>query len=168
MDIGSLTPVVQRFIDSYGLVALFVLFVLEGSMLLYIVPSESLVPGAILLLAESAIDYPLIIGVAVIGSTVGQTLLFVLSKRKGRTYLLSRSWFKVSGERVEQFEDWFANWGPVTVPLSNMLPLVRGMLTVPAGFADMDTRKFIVLSTVGTLLIETILTAITVSALSSL
>jgi membrane protein DedA with SNARE-associated domain len=50
------------------------------------------------------------------------------------------------------------------VAVSNSLLFVRGMLTVPAGLAGMDTRRFVVLSALGTLSFQTILALLTIYA----
>ena len=147
----------ERLLDRYGLVALFFILVLEGAMLLYFAPSEALVPAGVTLLADGPDDYATVaavIGVAVVGATVGQFALFTVAKRAGREYLLEQSWFRVSGSQLERFDGWFDRWGPVAVPVSNALLFTRGMLTVPAGLADMDDATFVALSALGSLVFQ--------------
>lgn len=158
----------RAILDRYGLYILFSVFILEGAMLLYFAPSESLVPIAIATMAESPADYVWIIGVSVVGATIGQYMLFLVAKRGGREYLLEKRWFRVSEDRLAKFDGWFAKWGPVAVPVSNSLLFTRGMLTVPAGFAEMDDKRFIVLSALGTLSFEILLAAGAFAILSSL
>ena len=98
-----------------------------------------------------------IVGIAVAGATVGQFVLFTLAKRAGRERLLQSRWFRVSDDALARFEGWFERWGPVVVPVSNTLLFTRGMVTVPAGLADMDDRRFLLLSALGTLSFESIL-----------
>ncbi len=152
----------KAWLDQYGLLALFLILILEGAMLLYFAPSESLVPLGVTLLAESASDYATIvavIGVAVVGATIGQYALFLLAKRGGREYLLEKRWFRVDEEQLDRFDGWFQRWGRVVVPVSNALLFTRGMLTVPAGFAEMRDLEFVVLSALGTLVFQTWLAA---------
>ncbi|WP_137284121.1 DedA family protein [Halorussus salinisoli] len=152
----------RQWLDQYGLLALFCILILEGAMLLYFAPSESLVPLGVTLLAESATDYASIaavIGVAVVGATIGQYALFLLAKRGGREYLLEKRWFRIDEDQLDRFDGWFERWGRVIVPVSNALLFTRGMLTVPAGFADMDDWEFVVLSALGTLIFQTWLAA---------
>lgn len=145
-------------VSDAAFVALFAVFVLEGAMLLYVAPSELLVPGALVLIGE---EYLLpILAVAVAGATVGQFLLFLVAKYGGREYLLSRSWFRIGESRLERFDGWFDRWGPIVVPASNAMLFTRGMLTVPAGFAEMSPRRFVVLSAAGTLVFESALAAL--------
>ena len=151
---------------EYGLIALFLILILEGAMLLYFAPSESLVPAAIVLLASSTADYVAIILVAVVGATIGQYALFLVAKRGGREYLLEKRWFRISEDKLDRFDGWFERWGILVIPVSNSMLFTRGMLTVPAGFAKMDDRTFIALSALGTLSFQTILAALTLGILS--
>ncbi|MCO8267801.1 DedA family protein [Haloferax prahovense] len=156
---AQLPDVIRELLASdLALVALFFVFVLEGAMLLYVAPSELLVPGALALVGERLL-LP-ILGVAVLGATVGQVALFFVAKRGGREYLLSRSWFRVSEDSLDRFDGWFDRWGPVVVPLSNAMLFTRGMLTVPAGLSGMSAKRFVALSAVGTVAFESALAAL--------
>ena len=66
----------------------------------------------------------------------------------------------MSEESLDRFDAWFDRWGPVVVPVSNSLLFTRGMLTVPAGLSELDTREFVLLSAVGTLSFEAILAGV--------
>ncbi|MGA9401951.1 DedA family protein [Haladaptatus sp.] len=150
----------KRWLHQYGLFALFFIFILEGAMMLYFAPSETVVPIGVAVLASSSSDYRmivLIVGVAVVASTIGQYALFLLAKRGGREYLLEKPWFRIDDSSLDRFDHWFQRWGPVAIPLSNTLPFTRGMLTVPAGFGEMRDRDFIVLSAIGSLCFESLL-----------
>lgn len=165
-SLAETTNLAANLLAEYGLIALFFIFILEGAMLLYFAPSESLVPFAVASpLATGMSDYALVIGIAVVGATIGQYLLFLLAKRGGREYLLEKRWFRISDERLTRFDEWFARWGPVVIPVSNTLLFTRGMLTVPAGLAEMRDRRFIVLSALGTFLFESILAALTLGVI---
>ena len=150
----------RELIQRYGLAALLVIFVLEGAMLLYFAPSEVLVPAAIGALAttDAGYDWGVIVAifvVAIVGATAGQTALFVLAQRGGREWLLQKPWFRVSESKLDRFDGWFDRWGHAAVPVSNALLFTRGMLTVPAGVAEMRVRRFAALSAAGTLVFET-------------
>ncbi|MFC6731006.1 MULTISPECIES: DedA family protein [unclassified Haladaptatus] len=152
-------------IQKYGMVALFVLFILEGAMLLFIAPSESLVPVAIASMSTTE-EYALVIVLSVAGATIGQYALFTLAKRRGKEYLVENRWFRVDEARIDTYENWFGRWGPGIVLLSNTLPFVRGLFTVPAGVAELSDREFVAYSALGTLCFETILAFATLGVLS--
>jgi membrane protein DedA with SNARE-associated domain len=156
--VATMPSTLRALLDSeYALLVLFAVFVLEGAMLMYFMPSELVVPGALALLGDGPDRVVAVIAVAVVGATVGQCALFVLARRAGREYLLDSRWFRVGDDRLARFESWFERWGPVVVPVSNSLLFTRGMLTVPAGLAGMSTRRFALLSALGTLVFESAL-----------
>ncbi|KAB1197629.1 MULTISPECIES: DedA family protein [Haloferax] len=159
-SVASALPVFLQdlLVSDAAFVVLFAVFVLEGAMLLYVAPSELLVPGALVLIGDRYL-VP-IVAVAVVGATLGQFLLFLVAKYGGREYLLSRSWFRVDESRLERFDGWFDRWGSVVVLASNAMLFTRGMLTVPAGFAEMSPRRFVVFSAAGTLVFESGLAAL--------
>lgn len=163
----------RELLRRYWLPALFAIFILEGAMLLYFAPSESLVPIAVGLAAGTDVAagttavYALIIATAVVGATIGQYLLFLLAKRWGRERLLAKPWFRIEPSTLDRFDGWFARWGRLAVPVSNTLLFTRGMLTVPAGLAEMDDRQFVLLSAVGTLVFETALALLTLGVIST-
>jgi membrane protein DedA with SNARE-associated domain len=158
LQISKMPGFLESMLSSqYAYLALLGVFVLEGAMLMYFMPSELMVPGALVLIGTSPGDIVLIIGIAVLGATVGQYVLFKLAKRGGREYLLQKRWFRVSESKLERFDGWFDRWGPIVVPVSNTLLFTRGMATVPAGLAELDDRRFLLLSAIGTLSFETIL-----------
>ena len=158
----------RNLLQDYGLAALFVVFVIEGVMLLYFAPSESLVPGAIIVFGSSPETLAAILAVAVVGATVGQVVLFVVARRLGRDWILRRRLSVVSEEQLERFEDWFDRWGSLAVPASNTMFFTRGMLTVPAGLAEMRLRRFALLSALGTLSFESILAVATLVVLGGI
>lgn len=165
---------VRDLLHRYWLPALFAIFVLEGAMLLYFAPSESLVPVAVGLAVSTDVApgttavFALIIATAVVGATIGQYLLFLLAKRWGRERLLAQPWFRVKPSTLDRFDRWFARWGRLAVPVSNSLLFTRGMLTVPAGLAELDDREFVALSALGTLVFETGLALLTLGVISAI
>jgi len=136
--------------------------------LLRFAPNESIVPLAVLTFADSPADVAAIVAVAVVGATIGQTALFLVARRAGRKYLLESRWVRVSEGTLDRFDGWFDRWGAVAVPASNTMLFVRGLVTVPAGLSEMDTRTFVVLSALGTLVFETLLAALAVYAPSAI
>lgn len=158
LQLAEIPDWLERLLASeWALIVLFFVFVLEGAMLMYFMPSEAIVPGALLLIGSTVSDVIAILTVAVVGATIGQFLLFLVARRGGREYLLQKRWFRISESTLQRFDGWFDRWGPILVPVSNTLLFTRGMVTVPAGLSEMRGRTFVVLSAVGTLSFQSIL-----------
>lgn len=146
--------------SEMGLLVLFVLAVLEGAMLLRFMPSELLVPAAIALVGHAAPVVVAIVLVAVVGTTIGQAVLFVVVRRGGREYVLTRDWIPVDADQLARFDGWFERWGLLAVPVSNTLLFVRGLMTFPAGLSGMRLGTFVSLSALGSLCFQSILAAL--------
>lgn len=145
------------FASDLAILIFFGICVLEGAMLLRFMPSELVVPSALFLIGSSVAEAVTIVALAVVGTTIGQYLLFALVRRGGRNYVLERRWFPVSEARLDRFDDWFDRWGGGVVAVSNTMLFVRGVFTVPAGLSEMDARTFVALSAVGSLSFQSIL-----------
>ncbi len=162
------SAVAVRLLDRWGYPALLGVFILEGLMLLYLAPSESLVPAAIVAFGDRPGTLVAILAFAVVGATLGQVVLFVGVRRAGREYVLERGWFGISEAQLSRFDAWFERWGPVAVPVTNTMLFVRGTITVPAGLSDMRLRTFALLSAIGTLCFQSVLLALTLGVLGAL
>jgi len=148
------------FSSEVAFVVLLGICILEGAMLLRFMPSELVVPAALALIGSTMHEAVTIVTVAVVGTTIGQTALFVLVRRAGREYVVQKRWFPLTESRLCRFDGWFDRWGAIAVPVSNTMLFVRGLLTVPAGLSQMDWRTFVVLSAVGSLSFQSILAAL--------
>ncbi|PSQ11510.1 hypothetical protein BRC98_04240, partial [Halobacteriales archaeon QS_7_68_65] len=72
VQIAEMPVALRNLLDSeYALLVLFCVFVLEGAMLMYFMPSEAIVPVSIGLMGSTVTDVATIVGVAVVGATIG-------------------------------------------------------------------------------------------------
>lgn len=146
--------------SEFGLVILLGLCLLEGAMMLRFMPSELVVPVALLFIGSAIPTVIAVVTIAVVGTTAGQALLFLVVRRGGREYVLEKGWLPISEDRLDRFDEWFDRWGLLAVPLSNTMLVVRGLCTFPAGLSTMRLRTFVVLSALGSLSFQTILAAL--------
>lgn len=161
LQLDSVPPWLEgMFASELAFVVLLGICILEGAMLLRFMPSELVVPAALALIGSS-IPYAItIVAVAVVGTTIGQFVLFCLVRRAGREYALQKRWFPLTESRLERFDTWFDRWGGIAVTASNTMLFVRGVLTVPAALSEMDGRSFVALSAIGSLSFQSILAAL--------
>lgn len=100
--------------------------------------------------------YPLVaaIAVAIAGELVGSTLTYVLGYR-GREGLLETGrirLLRVSPEHLAVADRWFERYGSIAVFFARMIPLVRSFISISAGAARMQYRRFIALTFGGVLI----------------
>jgi membrane protein DedA with SNARE-associated domain len=150
--------------SELGLVVLLGLCILEGAMMLRFMPSELVVPAALALIGTALPTVFAVVLIAVVGTTVGQALLFLIVRRGGREYVLQSRWVPIGEDKLDRFDAWFEKWGLFAVPASNTMLFVRGLLTFPAGLSDMRLRTFVTVSALGSLSFQTILAALYIFA----
>lgn len=150
--------IVLDLVDRYGLVVLLVIFTLEGLLVGKVLPTRTLFVAVLLGLGTGVVSLAPVFVTAVIGATLGQCLLFVSIRRGGLDpgslpFVSARH--DGSSTRLEQY-------GPPVVGLSNVLPGVRGTLTVPVALSAVPGYKFGVWSFLGTTAYVGALVALTV------
>jgi membrane protein DedA with SNARE-associated domain len=96
-----------------------------------------------------------------LGSTIGAILIYFLSYKIGRTGLLKMGkYFFINEGKVKKAEDWFHHYGIYAVLLGRLAPGIREIISIPAGIAKMDIKKFIVFSFTGSLIWSTLLVSL--------
>lgn len=143
---GTMTTLVAR----YGLLALFIFVFLETSMLFPFVPSELVFPFAAALLVTSPVTFLVFVLVAAAGATVGSLFAYYVFDT-ARQPVIDRygSYVHVSAGDIERAGRWFHRWGESSVFWGRLLPVLRSIISIPAGVAGMHTGKFALYSATG-------------------
>ena len=63
-------------------------------------------------------------------------------------------------EFVDKAEQWFVKYESKAVLICRCIPIVRSIISIPAGFAKMNLPKFLFLTTIGSLAWNTILVSV--------
>lgn len=135
-------------IASYGLGILFVVFVLEGALIGKLIPTRALFIGTVLALGSDTFGLVSVFLVAVVGSTVGQLVVFTLIRRT--SYTAADIPGSIGETERPRLQHWFRRWGTPAIAVSNVLPVVRGTLTVPAAMSDATLFRFSSAAVLGT------------------
>jgi membrane protein DedA with SNARE-associated domain len=123
------------------------------------IPSELVLPLAGWLTLEDQARFSLV-GVTIvgaIGSVAGAFFFYGLGKwfdEKRVRYLLQRfgKWFLLSEDDFDVALKWFDKYDEYVIFFGRMVPLVRSLISVPAGLANMHVGKFTIYTAVGTAL----------------
>lgn len=150
---------VLGFVGQYGYVAVFVYMVLETSFLVHFVPSEVVVPFAASRLVHDGSSFALFVADTTAGATVGSLLAYTLFGQFGRgVFQRYGHVLHVSDARLEQSQRLFLRYGESSVFWGRLFPFLRALISIPAGVAGMDRRKFVLYSAVGAAIFNTALT----------
>lgn len=115
------------------------------------IPSEPVLTLAGVLAQQGTLSLALVLVTSTLGSLVGAVVLYGLGARTGRdrvARLVDRMPL-VDVEDLERAEAWFARHGPKAVFLGRFVPVVRSLVSVPAGLARLPMRQFLVLTAIG-------------------
>ncbi|MEH3052915.1 MAG: DedA family protein [Patulibacter minatonensis] len=153
---SSMVDWVTDAVEAGGYPALTGLILLEN--LFPPIPSELILPLAGFSVGRGDLVFALAVLAATIGSVVGAVILHQIAKRGGRP-LIYRFGPKVRLSRrdLDRADAWFDRYGLWFVLFGRLIPGVRSLVSIPAGLSEMPMGRFILLTTVGSAVWNTLL-----------
>ena len=144
-------------IGSMGYTGIFLLMALESSIVP--IPSEIIMPPAGYLVQQGQMNMALVILSGTLGSLFGAYLNYFAAHYLGRPFLLKYGrYVLITEEHFRRVEDYFANHGEISTFIGRMLPVIRHLISLPAGLAGMNHIKFSVYTLLGASIWVSILT----------
>ncbi len=159
VKILGLEALTYELLIDIGIPFLAIVFFLEGSLFGKLLPTDFILPAAVVLYATQTRHYFLLVTFTALSSTIGQYWLLI-QVRKNKEKILEHRYIKVAEDKLEKAEDKFERHGLKAVFISNMIPGVRGFLTIPAGMERTKPWKFVLVSGAGTAIYHSALVAI--------
>ena len=145
--VDPLVDFATEFIDSVGLIGVFVLMLLESALIP--VPSEAIMLFAGFNVSEGDMTLIGIVTAGVLGNLVGSWIAWALGYF-GRVELLEKNrLIHINHKHLEWADSWFQRHGDATVFFTRMIPIVRTFISLPAGIARMPFWRFTVLTLLG-------------------
>ena len=140
-----------------GYPGIVVLMAMESSILP--VPSELVMPPAGYWVAKGEMSFLVAVGSGVLGSILGALANYFGARWLGRPLLLRYGKFVFLSEKwLERSERYFAQHGEISTMIGRMVPVVRHLISIPAGIHRMPLPKFITYTGLGALVWCSILT----------
>lgn len=149
-----------KFIEQYGYLSIFLLILLEN--VFPPIPSEVILGFGGFMTTCSDMKIPYVIVASTAGSVVGAIILYFLGyllDAKGVEKIVSR-WgniLHIKMEDVGKADAWLNRFGYFAVFICRMVPIIRSLISFPAGMARMKFSYFLLLTTAGTLIWNTFL-----------
>ncbi len=154
--------IIQWLLDTIGAMGypgIFLLMAMESSIIP--VPSELVMPPAGYLAFQGRMDLATAILCGTLGSLAGAYANYYAAHYIGRPLILKYGKYVLippaKFERVEQF---FLNHGEISTFIGRLLPVVRHLISIPAGLAGMNHLKFSLYTLLGAGLWCTVLAGI--------
>ncbi|WP_293819511.1 DedA family protein [uncultured Parolsenella sp.] len=159
------------FINQFGYLAVSALILFEN--VFPPIPSELILPMGGFLVHETAMELPGVIVAATVGSVAGAFILYGVGRLLSRERLTA--FFETKPMRLLGFKGtdvssaitWFDQKGQVTVLICRCVPVVRSLISIPAGTAKMSPVKFALYTLVGSAVWNSVLCALGYGASSA-
>ncbi|MGQ5515879.1 DedA family protein [Halococcus saccharolyticus] len=149
-DWGDLGRTATDLVARYGLLALFVFMFLETSLLFPFIPSELVVPVAAATLVDGPASFAAFVLAATAGATVGSLFAYYVFDAAHQP-VIDRygNYVRVSDDDLVRARRWFRRYGESSVFWGRLLPVLRSVISIPAGIARMHAGKFAAYSGIG-------------------
>lgn len=143
-----LSGIFTSVIASTGYLGIFILMVLES--MVAPVPSELVMPFAGFLVADGKLNLWMVIIVSSLASITGSLISYFVAYfgEKELIHKFGRFVF-LDKEELGWTQRWFEKRGGITILISRFIPVIRHLISIPAGLARMDLKRFILFTAVG-------------------
>ena len=155
MDAEALTQWVTSVVETLGYLGVGLLVALES--VFPPIPSEVVLPLAGFATVSGGASLPGMILAATLGSLVGAVVLYGVAAALGPDRLrrlVDRygKWARVDVADIERSEAWFDRRAGRMVLFGRCVPLVRSLISIPAGFRRMAPTRFLAYTAIGSLI----------------
>ncbi len=146
--------------DTFGYLGIFLLIALEN--IFPPIPSEVILTFGGFMTTESSLSKIGIIFFSTLGSVIGAIILFwigTLLDIKTLEKIVDRwgHFLRLTKKDIHKADEWFSKYGVWTVFFCRLIPLIRSLISIPAGMARMNFWIFLLFTTLGSLIWNTIL-----------
>jgi membrane protein DedA with SNARE-associated domain len=136
---------------NYG--AIIILMAIESSF--FPLPSELVMPPAGYLASTGQLNVFLVIAAGALGSVLGALVNYALSATLGRAIIYAFAdsrWGKLlllSAKKLDKSEAYFNRYGRIATFTGRLVPVVRHLISIPAGLSKMPLLDFIAFTALG-------------------
>ena len=139
----------MQYFVTYGPIAIYVIVLLEY-MNLPGFPAGVIMPLAGIWAARGGLSFFMTMIITVAAGLTGSVILYALGRGGGEMFL--KKYYKKFPSQKEMIEgkmQYLRERGGMGIFVSKLLPMVRTIISIPAGMIRMDFRKYVVSSTLG-------------------
>lgn len=145
MDLNTLT----YYFTQYGAIAIFIIVLLEYLNLPGF-PAGIIMPLSGVMAAKGNIQFYWVMVITVAAGLSGSLLLYLLGRTGGNLFLnayIKR--FPKQKDTIMKNLDWVRDRGCAGVFVAKLIPMIRTIVSIPAGVLKMNLTKYIISSTLG-------------------
>ena len=137
-------------ISSVGYAGIFIAMAIESACIP--LPSEIIMPFSGYLVYKGEFSLFLVSMSGALGCVVGSIIAYYAGLKGGRPFALKYGkYLLISENDLLIAERWFDKYGEAAIFFSRLLPVIRTFISLPAGIAGMEVKKFIIYTFIGSL-----------------
>jgi len=131
-----------------GYTGIIVLMAMESS--IFPVPSEIVIPPAAFLAAQGKLSFTGVVLAGTLGSFLGSAIPYWASRLIGRPLIVKYGRFVLlTPKKLERAEHWLARYEAGGIFFARLLPVVRHLISIPAGIVRMNFALFSLMTITG-------------------
>jgi membrane protein DedA with SNARE-associated domain len=155
--LSNLTNFIIQTISNSGYLGIFFLMVAESALIP--IPSEVIMTFSGYLVTTGKFNVIVVIIAGSVGNLVGGLVAYYVGSYLGRGVVLRYGkYVLLKKSHLELAESYFKKYGDRSTFISRLLPVIRTYVSLPAGVAKMNLKKFVVYTLVGSIIWNTALT----------
>ncbi len=118
-------------------------------------PSEIVIPPAAYLASQGQYNVYLVVLFGILGTLLGALINYFLALKLGRTIIYSlletriAKYLFLDQDKIKKSEDYFLKYGNISTFVGRLVPAVRQLISIPAGFSKMNLKSFIFYTSLG-------------------
>ena len=150
--------------NQFGYIGVFLLIAIEN--IFPPIPSEVILLFGGFMTTYSELNIILMIIFATLGSLLGAIVLYyigkILNKERLKKIVSGKigKVLRLKNSDIDKADEWFDTKGTKTVFFCRFIPIVRSLISIPAGMSEMPLGKFFLYTTTGSLIWNTVLIVI--------
>ncbi len=149
---NQIIELVLNFAFSLGYLGTFIWMTIESSFIPW--PSELLLIPQGVLVQQGKLNFSFVLFASILGSLAGAFINYFIALYLGRkaiSKLLSKygKFLFLTQKSLDKTDKYFKEHGKITTFTGRLIPLVRQLISLPAGFAKMDIAPFTAYTALG-------------------
>lgn len=142
--------------NNFGYLGVFLLIAIEN--VFPPIPSEVILLFGGFMTTYTALSVPGVILASTLGSILGAIILYyigkILNKERLKKIITSKPGkiLRLKPEDIDKADAWFDTKGNKTVFFCRFIPIIRSLISIPAGMSEMPMKKFLLYTAAGSLI----------------
>lgn len=140
-----------KLLNDWGYLGIIVLMAMESS--IFPVPSEVVIPPAAYWASQGQMSFWGVVFAGTFGSWLGSAITYWIARWLERAIVVRfGKWFHITEEKVARAERFVRRYEAGGIFFARLLPVVRHLISIPAGFIKMNFKTFSIMTTLGSFL----------------